>query len=75
MEDSTITTFNPIQVQLLRMLQYMKSDKELLEVKQVLSSYLASKLDEEMDELWDSGQWNNEKNEALLKEHLRTPYV
>lgn len=75
MEDSTITTFNPIQVQLLRMFQYMKSDKELLEVKQVLSSYLASKLDEEMDELWDSGQWNNEKNEALLKEHLRTPYV
>ena len=60
---------------MLRMFQYMKSDKELLEVKQVLSSYLASKLDEEMDELWDSGQWNNEKNEALLKEHLRTPYV
>ena len=60
---------------MLRMFQYMKSDEELLEVKKVLSSYLASKLDEEMDELWDSGQWNNEKNEALLKEHLRTPYV
>ena len=27
-----------------------------------------------MDALWVSGKWNNEKNEEILKEHLRTPY-
>ena len=29
---------------------------------------------EEMDRLWAEGKWDNEKNEAVLKEHLRTPY-
>ena len=28
----------------------------------------------EVDKLWESGQWDNEKNEAVLQEHLRTPY-
>ena len=27
-----------------------------------------------MDRLWDSGEWSDVKNEAVLKEHLRTPY-
>ena len=27
-----------------------------------------------MDALWDSGKWNDEKNEEILKKHLRTPY-
>lgn len=27
-----------------------------------------------MDALWDSGEWNDEKNEEILKEHLRTLY-
>jgi quinol monooxygenase YgiN len=25
--------------------------------------------------LWESGEWTKEKNEAVLKEHLRTPYI
>jgi len=24
--------------------------------------------------LWESGAWDNQKNENILKEHLRTPY-
>jgi predicted nucleic acid-binding protein len=27
-----------------------------------------------MDRLWEEGKWDNEKNEAILQEHLRTPY-
>jgi hypothetical protein len=30
--------------------------------------------DDEVEKLWESGQWDNEKNEAVLQEHLRTPY-
>ena len=37
-------------------------------------SNLAQKVENGMDALWDSGKWNNEKNEEILKEHLRTPY-
>ena len=35
------------------------------------SNYYAQKATEEMDKLWELGEWNDEKNEAVLKEHLR----
>ena len=36
--------------------------------------FFADRIDEEMDQLWAEGKWDNERNEAVLKEHLRTPY-
>ena len=36
--------------------------------------YFAKRVEDEMDALWESGEWNQEKNEAILKEHLRTSY-
>ena len=41
---------------------------------QVICEYYARRVDEVIEKLWESGQWDNEKNEAVLKEHLRTPY-
>ena len=32
------------------------------------------KATEEMDRLWDNGIWSEEQNDAVLNEHLRTPY-
>ena len=37
-------------------------------------SNAAQKVENGMDALWVSDKWNNEKNEEILKEHLRTPY-
>ena len=37
-------------------------------------SNVAQKGENGMDALWDSGKWSDEKNEEILKEHLRTPY-
>lgn len=34
----------------------------------------AQKAENDMDALWDSGKWSDEKNEEMLREHLRTPY-
>lgn len=34
----------------------------------------SQKVESGMDALWDSGKWSDEKNEEILKEHLRTPY-
>ncbi|WP_097020700.1 hypothetical protein [Fibrobacter sp. UWB16] len=34
----------------------------------------AQKVEIDMDSLWNSGKWSYEKNEKILKEHLRTPY-
>ena len=44
-------------------------------MEQNASNYYAQKATEEMDRLWDSGEWSEEKNVAILKEHLRTHYL
>jgi len=52
----------------------MKTIEQVSELRQVISNYYAQKATEEMDGLWDCGLWDEEKNETVLKEHLRTPY-
>ncbi|MBQ2921502.1 MAG: hypothetical protein IJE60_00195 [Tyzzerella sp.] len=69
------TVFNPTQLHLLKMFSYAKSEEALLEIKKALSVYFAQKVEEDMDALWDEGLWSQEKNEAVLEEHLRTPYA
>jgi len=69
------TVFNPTQLHLLKMFSYAKSEEALLEIKKALSIYFAQKVEEDMDALWDEGLWSQEKNEAVLEEHLRTPYA
>ena len=69
------TVFNPMQLQLLRMFSYVRSDSQLREIKKVLSDYFFNKVEEGMYALWESGEWSEEKNEAIMKEHLRTPYI
>lgn len=68
------TVLNEAQLSVLRLLATMKSVEEVHELRQIISNYYAQKATEEMDKLWESGEWNEEKNEAVLKEHLRTPY-
>ena len=69
------TIFNPTQLHLLKMFSYAKSEEALLEIKKALRVYFAQKVEEDMDALWDEGLWSQEKNEAVLEEHLRTPYA
>jgi len=68
------TALNEAQLSILRLLGSMKTVEEVDELRQDICDYYARRVDEEMDKLWESGQWDNEKNEAILKEHLRTPY-
>ena len=68
------TVLNEAQMSILRLLGSMKTVEEVNELRQVICDYYSRRVDEEVDKLWESGQWNNEKNEAVLNEHLRTPY-
>ena len=72
MEQSTM--LNEAQLSILRLLGSMKTVEEVNELRQVICDYYARKGDDEMDRLWAEGKWDNEKNEVVLKEHLRTPY-
>ena len=68
------TVLNPTQLHLLKMFSFAKTEEDLMEMKKALSVYFAKRVEDEMDALWEQGAWNDEKNEAVLKEHLRTPY-
>ena len=43
-------------------------------IRKSLTAYFAQRVEEDMDKLWDEGLWDQDKNEAILKEHLRVPY-
>ena len=49
------TVFTPTQIHLLQMFQYMKSEEELIELKNLLFRYYSQKMDERLNKLWDMG--------------------
>lgn len=68
------TILNEAQLGILRLLGRLKTVEQVNELRQIISNYYAQKATEEMDRLWDAGEWDAEKNEAVQNEHLRTPY-
>lgn len=68
------TVFNPAQQQLLEMMSFVKSEKVLADLKQVISDYFASQAQAEIDRLWDEGFLTEEKVESFRNLHERTPY-
>lgn len=65
---------NKAQMDILRLLGHIKTEEEAAELRQVISNFYAKKAEDAMDRLWETGLWDEEKNEKILKEHLRTPY-
>ena len=66
------TVFNPVQQHLLTMFAFDGSEERLNEVKAVLFQYFQKKMDERLDELWDSGVLDQKKLGELRTKHLRT---
>ena len=54
-------TFNPTQVLVLNLVSHIKSSEALEQLREQLAAFYAQKIDEEMDQLWESGEWD-EKN-------------
>lgn len=68
------TIFNEAQLALLNAFANLKSEEELLLLKQAISEFFAKRADEEMEKLWESGEWNQQTLEDLRYAHFRTPY-
>lgn len=49
------TTFNPVQIHLLRMFEHDNSSKSLEELKDVLYKHYSKRMNDKLDELWDEG--------------------
>lgn len=66
------TVLNPVQQHLLKMFAFDGSEERLMEVKEVLTKYFSQKLDDRLNELWDSGILNQEKLDELRKIDVHT---
>lgn len=66
------TVLNPVQQHLLKMFAFDGSEERLMEVKEVLTKFFSQKLDDRLNELWDSGILNQEKLDELRKIDVRT---
>ena len=68
------SALNAAQLDFLQLLGHIKTVEELDELRQVVSDFYARKAEEAMNRLWETGQWSKEKDEEILRTHLRTPY-
>ena len=67
-------TLHQAKMDLLRVVDRIKTVDEIQVIRQVLAHYYAQKAEEEMDRLWDNGIINEQVIEQWGKEHMRTPY-
>ena len=51
-------TFSPAQVHVFNLMSHIKSALGLEQLREQLSAFYAKQVDEEMDALWESGQWD-----------------
>jgi capsule polysaccharide export protein KpsE/RkpR len=66
--------FSPAQMHLVTLMSHIKSEDALDQLKDQLADFYARQVDEEMEELWESGEWNEQKLQSLQDAHFRTPY-
>ena len=67
-------TFSPAQVHVFNLVSHIKSALGLEQLKDQLAAFYAKQVDDEMDALWESGQWDEKQMEELRGSHFRTPY-
>ena len=72
--DMAATVFNQAQLELLDMMQWVKSPEALAGLKQVISDFLAKKGQEELDAMWERGEMTEEKLKSFETLHERTLY-
>ena len=69
-----INTMNESQMMILESFAGAQDEQELNALMDVLRNFYASRLETEMQHLWDDGTLNQQVLDKLRDEHLRTPY-
>ena len=67
-------TFSPAQVHVFNLVSHIKTSMGLDQLREQLAAFYAKQVDDEMDALWESGQWSDEKLKELRGSHFRTSY-
>ena len=70
MEQTTINTpLNKHQLEILKLFSRDMEEKDFLEIKRLIVGYLAGKVSDEADKVWEKNNWTNEDMNELLKKH------
>lgn len=67
-------TFSPAQVHVFNLVSHIKTNMGLEQLRKQLAAFYAKQVDEEMDQLWESGKFDQKKLDELRGSHFRTPY-
>lgn len=67
-------TFSPAQVHVFNMVSHIKTTLGLEQLRKQLAAFYAQQVDDEMDQLWESGQFDEKRMKELRGSHFRTPY-
>ena len=67
-------TFTPAQVHIFNLVSQIKSAVGLEQLRKQLAAFYAKQVDDELDVLWESGQFDEKKLQELRGSHFRTPY-
>ena len=66
---------NPAQIHFLQTLKFVKTEKMMQELQQVVSDFYFKKMEEQADKWWEESNMNNEKlQEIFHNSHYRTSY-
>jgi hypothetical protein len=66
--------FTNVQLDLLKLLNSGLESKDYLELKKILSMYLAQKAISNADKVWNEKSWNSDSENQFLNEHNRSKY-
>ena len=66
--------FNQAQYEIINALSCLDNEEDIVALKTVIVQFLNSRLQNELDRLWDDGTITPEVIEQWGKEHMRTPY-
>ena len=69
-----IATITPAQYEVLNMLSCLTQEEDVAALKNVIVQFLNSRLQKEIDRLWDNGDLTEEKVSEWSHEHMCTPY-
>ena len=67
-------TFTPAQMQVFKLVSHIKTAAGLEQLRKQLAAFYAKQIDDEMDALWESGQFDEKRMKELRGSHFRTPY-
>ena len=63
-----------LQLEMLKLFSLDLDEHDLITIKRLIVKYLAEKISDMADQVWEDNKWSDEAMERLLNTHQRTPY-